>query len=376
MPVPPYRRQIIAALGTDNETLLRLARYRYPDSILLAVPEHLRKEAGDLRRRLSHIDIHSVSISPYDINHNRQALRRGAHKWPAREVEVCLSAGPYAFRLAAMQLARDKDFECHVVSDGTPLRIHSLSRTAESPVVVTDSLEAYLATRDVQLGSSYPLASHPPYPLVAEHIAENLDAWRELIRTMRIANASEGQISTEPVFPLPVSSLRRPHFDLLRFLAEHRIFGHVHETAELVECSLSSDHWAYLNGHWLEVYAYHRLRGIFGDCRCGQTLVTQQTSREIDFIGIREGRFTLAECKTSLQSYALRYLRDLQSLSQQMGEPKCLRLYITDRIYHGSQQDRHYTEFVDYARENGIEVVFGDQLERLGEIVNERLVQK
>lgn len=90
-----------------------------------------------------------------------------------------------------------------------------------------------------------------------------------------------------------------------------------------LECA-DEDARAYLNGHWLEEYAWMALRKVDGsDCNCGVEVISTENStvkNEIDVALASHNRLLMVECKTAnLNGSGTQALYKLDSLQQQLG---------------------------------------------------------
>ncbi len=365
-----HQTQVVVSLGPGDDTALRFIRFRRPHSVLLVVPDNLKRFAEAYRKQLACQKCVAVAVSPHDFNAIRRRLRNALQQEKAADVEFCVSAGPLAVRTAALQLAREHGDRATYVTLQDGLRLHDALQPQAAPATVPNTLECYLAARGIKLGSRYLLVGEP-YNRVAEYLVAHRKEWNQIITRLRIDPDTSERQAGNRTLSLDRSRLQTTHRRLLGQLEESGIITQVVRTGSGLSFCITEDHWNYINGHWLEVFVFQSLVDLFDDCSCGQHL--SGPPREIDFIGLCNGRFVLVSCKTSAQSYHSSHLKELQSLSQQLDEPDCLRLYVTDRFQHNLQSDSTYTEFVAFARAKSIEVVFGDNLTNIREFVSQRL---
>ncbi len=364
----------MVALGPGQENALRLIRFRHPDSILLAVPTNLKTHEDAFRTQLPGLECVSVEVSPYDFNSTRRNLRNALRHSDTRTVEICVSSGPLAVRTAAMQLARDKGYRASHITFQKCLRIYDAFQPQATPEVAHNTLECYLATRDVEMRGCFPV--NDALYKIADYLLEHLDIWTHVISCLRRALDPSGSPTDGKILSVSRSRLQPTHLNMLQELQEHQIIAGLNCKSGMVSVHITEDNWKYLDGRWLEVLVFHRLAGLFDDSSCGQELKTPEKTREIDFIGLQDGYFTLISCKTSSHSYEKKHLQELQSLSQQLSEPNSLRIYVTDRVQSSSQSNREYEDFVAFAQAQAIEVIFGNHLNYLRESVDQLLKQR
>lgn len=368
------RTQAVISLGEDFAIALRFLRFRRPQSVLLAVPTHLKQREKEYRKQLSRYACTAVEVSSSDFNLTRRRLRQALLQERAKDVEFCVSSGPLAVRTAAVQLAREYGHRATHVTLQEDLLLHDVFRPEAGPEVAYNTLDCYLAARGVRMGSRYPLVGSP-YDDLAEYLVAHREVWSQVITPLRTASGLSDMQAGGKSLSLDLARLQGPHQDLLQKLQEFGIISRVARAQGVISFHITEDNWNYINGHWLEVFVWQRLAGLFDDCSCGQHLTTPQGTREIDFVGLQDGHFVLVSCKTAAQSYDPAHLMDLQSLSQQMHEPNCLRFYVTDRFQSSHQPGPAYEDFVSFARSESIDVIFGDNLNNIREIVSQRLAQ-
>jgi hypothetical protein len=133
-----------------------------------------------------------------------------------------------------------------------------------------------------------------------------------------------------------------------------------------------------VDGHWLEAWIYHvavntQWEGapLFDSCAAGLRYQSQQAEREIDFIGIRRGIALVASCKTGKESWKKIWLDELVSVTKNLGDNYCTKLYITDALppVAGSRQARAFTQFRQQADNARIVVVTGADLPKFEQIL-------
>ena len=361
---------IVAGLEPEGETGQRLIQYRNPEAVLLCVPPKAQARADAYLDRLSQtIRRQTVVVSPRDALHNLHALKRRIGKrYAADAVEICLNSGPYALRLAVLQLARSAGYRLSYVNLETMQIQDPWGRRPAQDM--TDSIVTYLHMRAVELGTSYATReTRAPLAETAEYLVAQLPLWQEIIRCLRWNGEAMLHVGAMHTLARTRHNLTEDHLAILRQLRQVRILDHLQVADGDISFLLPCDaHKEFINGKWLEVYVFNRLKGFFGDCRCGQTLRTPSGPREVDFIGLKAGQFTLASCKTSLLPFDSAYLEELQSLSAQIGEPSCARYFVTDG--DGHVRDAKGRQFEAFAEEHAITIVVGRDLPNIAEIVS------
>lgn len=367
----PARPQlIVVGLAPEGEAGRRLIQYRNPEAVLLCVPANAHARADAYLGSLSQtIQRRTAVVSPRDALDNLRVLKRRIGKgYAAGDVEICLNSGPYALRLAALQLARSAGYRLSCVNLETMQIQDPWNRWPAEDM--TDSIVAYLQTRAVALGTSYASREKACGSLAetAEYLVERLPLWQEIIRCLRWNGEEMLHVGALHTLNRTRHNLTEDHFAILRKLKQVRLLERLQvadgDVSFLIPCDAYKE---FINGKWLEVYVFNQLKGFFGDCRCGQTLRTPSGPREVDFIGLKSGRFTLASCKTSLLPFDSAYLEELQSLSAQIGEPSCARYFVTDG--DGHVRDEKGRQFEAFAEEHAITIVVGRDLRNIEAIV-------
>jgi hypothetical protein len=138
-----------------------------------------------------------------------------------------------------------------------------------------------------------------------------------------------------------------------------------------------------VGGHWLEYRVLETARSlrhagkpVYGDCQHGLSFLLADAHREIDFIGIHAGMTLIASCKTGKDARNKKHLDELETVAKKLGGDYCVRLYITDqaRLPPSPKQIDPWEQFLAQAHSARIAVVTGDDLPRLGEILQREML--
>ena len=358
-----YKRLLIVPLSACHDDALGLIRLRAPDALLLVVAQNLQRWEGALRARLPAIECIPVEVSPYDVDAIRRTLQTTLRKHPAQEIEAGLGSGPWAVRLALMQLARSCQWRTPFAVEHTrPRRVDDVLE-AHPPLDI--DLASYFAQREIEMGKCSQ-ERKPRYRQASRHLVEHLDTWRSVLAWLRGADIQNIRLKSQLSFAR--GDLQAQHLDLLFALRANGLLGSVSARGSEIAYSLNNENQrAFLNGKWLELFVYETLKDLFEDARWGQDFKTHQQpdpSRfprdiELDFIGLRHHRLLVASCKTGQKPFKVQHLEELREACRLLQTPACIRLFVT---HHRRETE---TDFDAYARRHAICVIEGGTLHAL-----------
>jgi len=186
----------------------------------------------------------------------------------------------------------------------------------------------------------------------------------------------------DPARSLDTDSLSPTLFEVARLLAQwtlgladwRRALGRrkrVNPSAPKGASFIVDDHktWLFLNGGWLELYAFDvaRQMGLFHDCRVQVGIEHPELGQnELDLVVMRGTVATICSCKTGSAprgSAKVRLLDELEARASALGT-FCGKLLIV------SQPRKTYGDsFVQRAKQMGIEVATGEDLPELATLL-------
>ncbi len=373
MTVSARIRQVVVVAAEENmEAAWQLIRYRHPQAVALIGPYASGPRAAEFQQSLFGVPI----WRRWETGHRHIAsiyrrLKRHKLEVPGPEVEVCLNSGPFAVRLAAMQWAQEVGARISLLS--LPQRAILDVNQTYPPEPMDGRLEAFLDSRGSRLGPAGTdlIAEH--HVAAAEFLAGHLQDWHAIITWLRLlrdpGTVRPGSVPLAAMGPL---SLDQAQLHILHQLQELHIVDRLHIDSDRLEVHFVSEAARkFVNGIWLEVFLYGRLLPLFDDCRWGQTLRWAGHLREVDFIGLAQGRLAIASCKTSLNPFDVRYLEELQAWSTQLERLECSRFFVTDSSGHSRTESGR--EFEAFAERKGIIVVQGNNLQQVQDVVGQAM---
>ena len=362
-----YKRLLIVPLSSCHDDALRLIRSRAPDALLLTVAQNLQGWEAAFRSRLPAIACITAEVSPYDVDAIRQTLQTTLRKHPAQEIEACLGSGPWALRLALMQLARSGQWRTPFAAGHTrPQRVYDVLE-AHPPLDI--DLASYFAQREIEMGQCSQ-ERNPNYRQAIGHLVEHLDTWRSVLAWLRGADIQNVRLKSE--HSCAQGDLQSRHLDLLCALSANGLLGSVAARGSEIAYSLDNENQrAFLNGKWLELFVYETLKDLFEDARWGQEFKMHQQPDpsqfqrdiELDFIGLRHHRLLVASCKTGQKPFKAQYLEELQEACRLLQAPACIRLFVTHHMMARAGETE--TDFGAYAQRHAICVIEGSTLHAL-----------
>jgi len=369
--VSRIRQVVVVVSHTNMDAAWQLIRYRNPEIVALIGPYASSPQAAEFKQSLCEVPVwRRWETGHRNISSIYRKLRRNKLEAPGPAVEFCLNSGPFAVRLAAMQWARAVGARISLLS--LPQKVVWDVDQTNPPEPIDGKLPTFLDSRGVRLGAGSALVAEQ-YLAAAEFLAGHLRDWREVITWLRVQR-DPGPVLTGSV---PLVAVGPPILDqaplqILQRLRELHIVDRVHTNFDRLEVRFVAEaERKFVNGIWLEVFVYGRLRELFDDCRCSQTLHVDENMREVDFIGLAGGRLAIASCKTSLNPFDVEYLEELQTWSTQLGRPECARFFVTDSAgHHCTVSGRKFEAF---AESKGIVVVQGDALQQVQDVVRQAM---
>lgn len=134
---------------------------------------------------------------------------------------------------------------------------------------------------------------------------------------------------------------------------------------------LTEPQYSFLNGTWLEVYAWHEAKkiGIFNDVEWGREVTDRSgKSNEFDTAMIYKAQLIAAECKTDGEPFKTEYLYKLETIINALGSNFVSTLFITS----ASKLHDSYEGFRIRAEGYGIRTISGEELDKLGYFLAEQ----
>ncbi len=148
---------------------------------------------------------------------------------------------------------------------------------------------------------------------------------------------------------------------------------------------LSERQYKFLNGAWLELYAWNEAKklNIFDDCEWDMEIIDSETTKtsggpfphkELDVAMTYRAQLIFAECKTGSQAYETHTLDDITTKAELLGGKFVTRLLITNvskSAQQGHNEEGITEDLLKKARERRIRVVAADELPKVAEILEQ-----
>ncbi len=137
--------------------------------------------------------------------------------------------------------------------------------------------------------------------------------------------------------------------------------------------------WHFINGIWLEVYAWDAARraGCFDDCHYAVQMPVQSglsSVNQIDLAATHAASLLIAECKTEARPFRTEHLDQLRAITSMIGGSFVGALFISARSQHLADAQA-LAAFKGQADARQIVVVTGDQLRQLPEILKREAIR-
>ena len=370
---PPHRVLLNLVGEQPMPSLIPILEYR-PDVAVFLYSDRTASQVAEVCAALELFDGLSatrcvkVRIDPHRFIRSADVVSRVMAEYPGSQFLFNLSGGTKPMALSLYRAAEGRGEILYVSADDEcilhlqPAAIVEGPVTAQVPAAVY--LQAHGATIDPARSLDVTFLS-PVHFEVARHLASRtlgLEGWRKAIGRRR---------KVRPPAPYPVRvSLPHPspaEVAIVDLLARH---GLVTRSRTGASFTLEShDTWLFLNGGWLELYAFDvaRTMGLFHDCRVQVSITHPELGQnELDLIAMRGTVATLCSCKTGSPrrgAARIRLLDELEARASALGA-FCGKLLIA------SQPRQAYGPgFLQRAAQMGIEVATGEDLPELAAVL-------
>jgi hypothetical protein len=309
-----------------------------------------------------------VRIDPARFIRSAGVIHQVLGDYPGSQCLFNLSGGTKLMALSLYRAAQGRGDVLYVSADDECILRLQPEAIVEEPIAVQVSAALYLRAHGAGIdpARSLDVASLPPSRFeVARHLADralDLEGWRKALGQRRkVHPPARYPVRVSLPSPLPAEEA------IVDLLAQRGLVTRSKRGASfLVE---SHDAWLFLDGGWLELYAFDVARGmgLFHDCRVHVGIAHPELGQnELDLIAVRGTVATICSCKTGRAPKGVakvRLLDELEARASALGA-FCGKLLVV------SQPRRAYGDsFFQRAAQMGIEVVAGEDLPRLGEML-------
>lgn len=383
-------RLLVLLLGGRVQPALMTTIHLLPDRVACIASADEKKVAARvaawLEENLPDIEVaNAMQVDPYKTDETRRAVQQIAEEATDYEIEVSVTGAPVPMVIGGCDAAR---------ALGGPAWYHNTARGELIDVAQGDTL---LPSRLRLSVSEFVRANAiriKPQPLLDEAtlarqraasvaLSKDLDVTTRLLRwmareTIRKSRGREGRWN-----------LDEQHEALFEALAATGVLRGVKRDLEqgtvfYIVGNQADARFVGNGGGWLEHYVLETARSqtlegeaLFDDCMKEVHIESEGgAEKEIDFIGVRRGVGLIASCKTSLtESWEKSVLSELASVAKPLGDNYCIKLYVTNQPMPlpGDAKYEAVQMFLDWAKEQRVVVVMGDELPNLGRILVEQV---
>lgn len=328
-------------------------------------------------------------LPPYDTEATRRACLGIISQHPGETVLINVTQAPGMMKVGACYAARDSGPDVHAFHRDT---IHGVSYAGAGtpppePSLMTATVDDYLAAYGRTACEKFDYRSLPCAPSelsrLARSFADRPYAFLDLIKQLRwYEQKVDGdwlsqEIALEPKSPNPRRD--RLRHQVLFDLADVQMVTDV-RTSEKTGGErfrfAGTQVWSFLNGTWLELYAYDQAlayrdketgQRVFSDCRANMEIPNHNAKNEIDLACLTPaGLLLYGSCKTSSSKDPLKSplsdanLSDVVDRAGLLGGAYCGKMLITTAL-----QKELKDNFRQQASLRGVEVVCAEQLSDL-----------
>lgn len=367
---PPRRVLLTLAGEQPMPSLIPILQYR-PDVAVFLYSDRTTSQVADVCAALDLVNkvaprCEKVRIDPARFIRSADVISQVTAEYPGSQFLFNLSGGTKLMALSLYRAAEGKGDILYVSADDESVLHLQPEAIVEERITAQVPAAVYLRAHGarVDLARSLDAASlSPAHFKVARHLAYwtlGLEDWRRALTRRR---------KVDPSSPYPVR-ISLPHASpaeaaIVDLLVRNGLAEQARRRAPfIVE---NHDAWLFLNGGWLELYAFDVARhmDLFHDC-CVQVGIEHPElgQNELDLVAMRGAVATVCSCKTGKPprgAAKVRLLDELEARAAALGA-FCGKLLIV------SQPRQAYGEsFLQRAQQMGVEVAVGEDLPQLKE---------
>lgn len=378
--VPPGRCVLFNLVGEQPmPCLIPILQYRPDVVIFLYSPRTASQVADvcaalDLAGGLAHPRCVEVEIDPARFIRSAGIVREVMAGYPGGRFLFNLSGGTKLMAISLYRAAEGQGEIVYVSADDECVLCLLPEDVLKAPITARVPASAYLRAHGAKIDPARSLDGDSFSPALFE-AARHLAQWTLALEDWRKALSRRTKVHPPASYPARVSL---PHPSpveaaVVDLLDRQGLVRRGKRGASFV----IEDHetWLFLNGGWLELYAFDVARGmdLFHDC-CVHTGITHPElgQNELDLVAMRGAVATLCSCKTGKprRGEKVRLLDELEARASALGT-FCGKLLIA------SQPREVYGEsFIQRARQMGIEVATGEDLPELAPALERASRQK
>ncbi len=382
----PQRALLILIGGRQIPNLLT-AQYLKPD-IIVPIASHEALRSGDAWSRIEPalrqlcpqgledpIEEDSLRVDAFDIEAIHTACRNALNKYPEAAWVFNVTCATTIMSIGAYEVARQVGVSVWYL-DTASRRVVTLVGTPPEEnlyhLKVADYMDVYGRRPEGSDAPDHQLTSF------AQRLAQQPQEAMAFRDALRNAGLNQKRSSAAHSGTIPSSSA---FMDFCELAVEAGLISSYQSLpSQQIRCDITgSELWKYVDGDWLEVYAWSVARdaGCFDDYRHSLRLPIisseETASNEVDLAATHMASLLIAECKTEKEPFSVRHLTKLHAIAAMVGGDFVSRLFIASQSEHFYRshpgRSQSYDNFCSQARAHQIVVVTGEQLSNLGEIL-------
>jgi hypothetical protein len=361
-------------------SLIPILQYR-PDVAVFLYSDRTASQVADVCAALDLVDgldsvcCVKVRIDPARFIRSPDVVSQVIAQYSGHQFLFNLSGGTKLMALSLYRAAEGKGDVLYVSADGECILRLRPQTIVEEPITAQVSAAVYLGAHGASTDPARSLnvaSLSPAYFKVARHLADwvlGLEDWRKALgRRKKIRPPSPYPVRVSLPHPSPVESA------IVDLLVRHDLVTPARRGASFI--LENHDTWLFLNGGWLELYAFDVARGmdLFHDCRV-QVFIThpQVVQNELDLIVMRRAVATICSCKTGSVPRGAAKVRWLDELE---GRASALGIFCGKLLILSQPRQACGESFFQRAKKMGIEVATSEDLPHLTAVLERASRQK
>ena len=319
------------------------------------------------------------AVAPYEPSATRSAIERLVAQAPGRPVVLSLTGGSVPMVLGGYEMARSNNWPAYYQDTSSGQLLDLAAEHGVTRIVPRLSINDYLTICDARLNrnKACPIGVPPEGPF--------LSAIASLTRDSAVTAEIMGWLfSGNKSSTIRLRNLHWPwgiaHCHMLNELAD---LGLIQELTwrpgNRVQFRLTdAESLQFLNGRWLEQYVNLEAEAttvngvpIFDHCAHSVHFLSGGAPRELDFMGVRQGRLMAGSCKTSKNPWDKGTLDELVAVTKNLGDNYSIRLFVTNQMRpeNGHRLSASYREFAEQAHKARTVVITGSDLPGLRNVL-------
>lgn len=361
---------LISLLGGRGIPNMQGFLYTMPDNMYAVASKDSQENLKNLLAAMpKKLKISTKLVSPYDMYETLEICRYIVNKHLNDEIIINLASEPKLMSIGAFTLAKELDSEGKKIKvlcytrDGI-VDVLSNSKPTRIKIGIQKYFQAYGWNVKYKQDKSWVSG-------LAKYFVDNLPLSHELLHKMRVDQNEEKNNNGKYFIKEPLTT---EELKILEKLQNMEWIENIEKNNQGIYYYCKKDKFKILNGEWLEYYVYDIAKNLLDDNNqslfdeCAWTVKDNDNKAEIDFVGLRAGEIIIASCKDR-PIVKVNYLKELDSVAEQIGGSMCTKLYITTAKQEFDENKIRWFE------ERKIVPVFIDELNNLSKIIQEQVIK-